>query len=236
VQIGFINFNEDPALDPVIRKIRLSNDGKNQPPSHCLPWVEAARYSIELKANYDYHLEKDGTTLHAWVDSEQGPIPHREIQIKIPEDLDFVPKDAGEVEHRQIPLSKTPAFSSPWQKKSGDSITLKMGICWWTPPGWGLFFGSAIHRNEEFRVVEGYVRTDLWHRDVPLVVQPLVAQVKIKKYSTIACLWLVPAEEIELVSFAGDRDRMKELVHNISMKRIRPHVYKEKVLKKRQPP
>ncbi len=227
--IEFLNLNEDPKLDPEIRPVALSQDGKSKPPSYCLPWVEASRYSIQLKSNEEYVIQKGKKSLDAWVVRDGKRIPPADIWAKVPEGTSFVPKNATEAMEKKIHLSQSPSFSSPWQRKTFHSVTLKLGIYWWTPPGWGLFFTTAIHRNEAFRVVEGFVRTDLWHRDVPIVIQPLIEEVRIPKYSPVASVIPVSAEEIQLVK---KTDGLKEIVEQMSKKRLNPHIYKKLVLKK----
>ncbi len=76
--------------------------------------------------------------------------------------------------------------------------------------------------------MEGFARTDLWHRDLPVIVQPLVPEIKIPKYSVIASALLLPAEDIELVRFQADEhpERVAELVNQISSKRLNESFYK----------
>ncbi|MFO1463834.1 MAG: hypothetical protein U1F66_08640 [bacterium] len=155
-------------------------------------------------------------------------MPIQDLVMDVPKDLSFVAKDASERERGKVSIGHTPAFSSPWQREHAHSVTLKLGICWWTPPGWGIFITSAVHRNEDFRIVEGFARTDLWHRDLPVIVQPLVPEIKIPKYSVIASALLLPAEDIELVRFQADEhpERVTELVNQISSKRLNESFYK----------
>lgn len=223
--VEFLNLNEDPALDPEIKPVPLSRDGRAQPPSYCLPWVEATRYSIQIKANFEYWVRKSKGGIEACAVANGVPLPVQEISLQVPSGLSFVGKGEAEIQEGRVVVGTSPSFSSPWQSENAHSVTLKLGICWWTPPGWGLFFTSAVHRNERFRVVEGFVRTDLWHRDIPIVVQPLAEEVKIPKYSIVASALLVPAEEIELRP-TKDEEKAKEVVQQISAKRINPGFYK----------
>jgi hypothetical protein len=234
MKIEYINLNQDPKLNPEVKLIPLSSDSKNMPPSYCLPWVEAARYSIQLKANEHYVIRKGKGTLDAWAERDGKKLPLSDIWVDLPKGLSVIPKEAKEALEKKVHLSQSPSFSSPWQRKHLHSVTLKLGVYWWTPPGWGLFFTSAIHRNEEFRVVEGMVRTDLWHRDIPVVIQPLVKEVRIPKYSPIASLLMVPAEDIELVSLSTDSERMKEVLHQVTKKRLNRSIYKKLVLNERR--
>jgi len=229
MKIEYINLNQDSKLDPEIKIIPLSTDSKNMPPSYCLPWVEAARYSIQLKANEEYVIQKRKGFLDAWAVRDGKKLPLKDIWVDLPQGAPFVPKEDKEALEKKVHLSQSPSFSSPWQRKHFHSVTLKMGIYWWTPPGWGLFFTSAIHRNEEFRVAEGMVRTDLWHRDIPIIVQPLVKEVRIPKYSVVASLLAVPAEDIELISVSKDSERMKEVFRQVAEKRLNRHIYKKLV-------
>jgi hypothetical protein len=233
MKIEFINLNQDPKADPEVKPIPLSGDSQNMPPAHCLPWVEAARYSIQLKANEEYVIRKSGGVLDAWAVRDGKKLPLKDIWVDLPPGAPFVPKDQKEVSEKKVHLSQSPSFSSPWQRKHLHSVTLKLGVYWWTPPGWGLFFTSAIHRNEEFRIVEGLVRTDLWHRDIPVIVQPLVEEVRIPKYSVVATLLPVQAEDIELVAQSSDSEKMKEVFEQVSQKRKDRSIYKKIVLPKK---
>ncbi len=227
MKVEFINFNNDPKLDPEIKPIPLSKDSKNMPPAYCLPWVEAAKYSIQLKANHDYVIMQQGGKIETWVEKEGKRIPQAHLEVEVPDGTHFVPKNTEEAMGKKIEFSESPNFSSPWQVTRGHSVTLKLGISWWMSEGWGLFINSAIHRNNEFRVVEGYVRTDLWHRDIPIVIQPLVVELRIPKYSIIASCIPVKAEGIELVDVSQDEAKKAEHLHQISLKRLRPSIYKE---------
>ena len=231
MKIEFINLNADSALDPEIKTVPLSEDSKNKPPSFCLPWVEAARYSIQIKANEDYVIRKGKKSLDAWADRGGNKLPLSDLNLEVPQGMNLVPKNDKEYLEKKMHVSQSPSFSSPWQRKRHHSVTLKVGIYWWTPPGWGLFISSAVHRNEEFRVVEGFVRTDLWHRDIPLVILPLTPEIRIKKYSILASALLVPAQDIQLASASGDPKRIQEIVEQVNKKRMKPHIYKKLVLK-----
>src|SRR4030095_1278194 len=207
-------------------------DSKNMPPSYCLPWVEAARYSVQIKSNQEYWVRKGKENVEACAYIDGKIVNCSEVFAPMSREVPFLPKDEEEAKTRRLRLSYSPAFSSPWQAKRVHSVTLKMGICWWTPPGWGLFFTSAIHRNEEFRIVEGFVRTDLWHRDIPILVEPLVQEIKIKKYSVVASALFLHAEDIQLVSAAGDPKKMVQIANQTSLKRIDRGLYKKIVKKK----
>jgi hypothetical protein len=230
LKIEFINFNNDPKLDPEVKPIPLSKDSKNMPPSYCLPWVEACRYSIQLKSNADYVIRRSKKNIEAWAEQDGKRLPLHHLWMETPPGVGFVPKDEMEMKENKIHLSQSPSFSSPWQKKHHHSVTIKLGISWWTPAEWGLFFCSAIHRNEAFRVVEGMVRTDRWHRDIPIVIEPLVAEVRIPKYSVVASAIVVPAQDIELISVSGEKSKILELVDQISRKRLKPGIYKKLIL------
>lgn len=232
MKIEFINLNEDPRLDPEIKEIPLSKDAKNRPPSYCLPWVEATRYSIQIKSNEEYVIQKKKNSIVAWVKRGGKKIPMTDIWLKVPEGISFVPKNATEAMEKKIQISRSPFISSPWQLKYRHSITLKLGIYWWTPPGWGLFFTSAIHRNENFRVVEGFVRTDIWHRDIPIVIQPLLKEVRVPKFSIVASAFLVPAQELHLANVTGDKGKIQEVIKQVSRKRLDTHIYKNLILPK----
>jgi len=233
VEVEFINFNGDESLNPEIKKIPLSNDSQAKPPAYCLPWVEASRYSIQIRSNAHYIIEKGKDKVEAWIEEEGKKFPYRELWIKIPKDMGL---DDSQESMERVRLSRTPSYSSPWQEKRVHSVTLKMGIGWWTKPGWGMFFGSAIHRNEDFRIVEGMVRTDLWHKDVPIVVMPLKDRVVIPKHSVIASAWLIPAEDIQLVHAKKDGQKLRQLIKQILMKGLEPSYYKEIAgIKKKQP-
>ena len=234
MKIEFINLNRDSRLDPEIKIIPLSQDGKNKPPSYCLPWVEASRYSIQIKANEDYVIQKKEKSIDAWAERGGKKMPLSDLWIDLPEGMAVVPKNPQEHFEKKVHLSQSPSFSSPWQRKHHHSVTLKLGIYWWTPSGYGLFFTSAIHRNEEFRVVEGLVRSDLWHRDVPIVIQPLVKEVRIAKYSIVATAILVPAEDLELSASSEDSQKMTELMKQVSQKRLQPSIYKKLTLPKKR--
>jgi hypothetical protein len=229
LKVEFINFNNDPDLDPEIMQVPLSKDSKNKPPSYCLPWVEAARYSIQLKSNEEYIIHKKKSKIEAWIVRNGKELPASSLWMSPPEDMGFVPKNDEEIKKKKIHLGFSPSFSSPWQRKRSHSITLKLGIYWWTPPGWGMFFTSAVHRNENFRIVEGFVRTDLWHRDIPIVLQPLVKEVHIPKYTVVASVLVIPIEDIELCSVAGDKQKIIQLVNQVSLKRINNSIYKDLV-------
>lgn len=228
MRIEFLNINNDAKLDPEIKAVALSQSSESKPPSYCLPWVEATRCSIQLKANFEYWIRKGDRGIEACAVSEGKPLPVQELWLEVPGDLSFVPKDDYEKENRVISVGHTPAFSSPWQSQQAHSITLKLGICWWTPPGWGLLITSAVHRNEDFRVVEGFVRTDLWHRDIPVIIQPLVPELKLQKYSVIASALLLPVENLDLAPFQASEhpERVSELVGQISSKRLNESYYK----------
>jgi hypothetical protein len=230
LKVEFLNLNDDSKLDPEIKKIPLSKDSKNKPPAYCLPWVEAARFSIQIKSNENYLIRKTSKGIEAWVQRGGKKIPFASYYLKVPEGMSFVPRDPSEHFEKKIRVSYTPAFSSPWQKKQAHSITLKTGICWWTPPGWGLFVISAVHRNEGFRIVEGMVRTDLWHRDIPILVQPLQGEIKIPKYSILASALLVAAEDPELQGLKKSEEKVRELIGQINLKRTNPSIYKKLVL------
>jgi len=226
MKVEFINFNDDPLLDPEIKKKALSMDSKNKPPSYCMPWVEATRYSIQLKANFEYWIRKSQDQIEACAVQDGKAIPVPEIYASVPEGISYNAKDETEKKERKLSVGHTPAFSSLWQSKTGHSVTLKLGIGWWTSPGWGMFFTSAVHRNENFRIVEGFVRTDLWHRDIPILVQPIEKDIKIPKYSVLASAVLMSAEDLEL-SPAQDREqKITELAYQTSFKRINPSYYK----------
>lgn len=233
MDIEFWNLNDDPACDPQILTLELSQDGQNKPPSYCLPWVESSRVSIQLKANADYVIEKKSGKITGWIEAAGKPLPEKSIYLPVPEGQEFAPLDDEEYLQKKIRVSYSPHFSSPWQEQKAHSLTLKLGICWWTPPGWGLFVTSAIHRNDSFRVVEGFVRTDLWHRDLPILIRPLQEQVKIPKYSVVASVVPCPAEEIRLVPAIDREAKARELTEQISKKRVRPSIYKDMVLKKK---
>lgn len=231
MKVEFINFNDDPQLDPEIKPIRLSQDSKNMPPAYCLPWVQASLYSIQIKSNFDYWIRKNSKgPIEACAMKDGKILPIQDIYAQMPAGVNFIPKNEDEKKSNKIHLSRSPAFSGPWQKKQAHSITLKLGISWWTPPGWGLFICSAVHRNEALRVIEGYVRTDLWHRDIPIIIQPISQEVKIAKYSILASALLVKAEELELVK-STDQGKMQDLANNISQKRLSHDIYKRMVLK-----
>jgi len=233
MQVEFLNLNDDPLLDPEVKPVVLSQDSKRMPPSYCLPWVEASRYSIQLKSNADYVLRKTPNSIEAWVLQEGKRIPYQDFTIPVPEGMPFVPKSDEEALEKKVRVSRSPSFSSPWQQKHRHSMTLKLGIYWWTPPEWGLFFTSAVHRNEEFRVVEGMVRTDIWHRDVPVVIQPLVEEVRIPKYSVIASAILVSSQDIQLVPSSQDEPKRREVIDQVSKKRLRGDIYKRLLRKKK---
>jgi len=226
MRIEFINFNEDPLLDPEVKQVPLSRDSKGKPPSYCLPWVEASRYSIQIKSNEDYVIHKMEDRVEAWVLREGKEIPSSNLWLDVPEGMGFVPKSEEELKKKKIHLGFSPAFSSPWQRKRSHSVTLKLGIYWWTEPGWGLFFTSAVHRNEEFRIVEGLVQTDRWHRDIPIVVEPLVEKVHIPKYSVVASVLAIRLEDLELVSVRNDPAKVSQIVNQVSLKRVKNSIYK----------
>lgn len=230
LKVEYLNLNGDPELDPEIKEVPLSRDSKSKPPSYCLPWVEASRYSIQLKANATYVIRKKNNHIEAYAE-ENGKIqPIKTTIIPVPEDMPFVPRNEQEHFSRKIHTAPSPSFSSPWQREQGHSVTLKLGVCWWTPPGWGMLFTSAIHRNEDFRVVEGMVRTDLWHKDIPIVIQPLVSELRITKGSVIASALLIKAEPIQLQAADDPEKKIRELIKQINLKRIRPSIYKELVV------
>ncbi len=233
LKIEFLNINGDPKLDPEIKPIKLSRDSKHKPPSYCLPWVEANRYTIQIKSNANYVIKKSRNTIEAWAEHGEKKSALN-LLLDVPTGVSFVPLNVHEAMGKKISVGVSPAFSSPWQRQKGQSVTLKIGICWWTPPGWGLFFTSAVHRNPEFRVIEGFVRTDRWHRDIPIIIEPLVKEIHIKKFSVIANALIVPAEDIELKDVGGDLEKKKELIHQISRKRTRPSIYKDLVLGKKK--
>lgn len=235
MKVEFINFNKDPKLDPEVKLVPLSTDSKNQPPSYCLPWTAASRYSIQLKSNADYVIRKGEHYIEAWAEERGKKLPLSSLWLSVPDGMGFVPKQEAELKENKIHLSRSPAFSSPWQQKQAHSVTLKLGIYWWTPPGWALFFTSAVHRNESFRVVEGFVETDKWHRDIPIVVQPLVEELRIPKYSVVASVLVVPIEDIQLYSAAEDQSKILELVKQVSQKRLNPSIYKKIVQKNKKP-
>ena len=58
LKIEFVNLNEDPGLDPEVKETPLSKDSKHKPPSYCLPWVEATRYSIQIKSNEENFIRQ----------------------------------------------------------------------------------------------------------------------------------------------------------------------------------
>jgi len=226
MKVEFVNFNDDSQLDPEIKEVPLSTDSVNQPPPYCLPWIEANRYSIQLKANFEYWIRKSKDKIEACAVKDGKVLPIQDIYAEVPEGTSFVAKDEAEKRERKISVGHTPSFSSPWQSQKAHSVTLKLGISWWTPPGWGMFFTSAIHRNETFRVVEGFVRTDLWHRDVPIIIQPLKGEIKIPKYSVLATALVLPVEDHQLVNAGNDQNKLKELSHQISSKRLNASFYK----------
>jgi len=230
MEIEFLNCNQDSRLDPEIKAVALSRDAKNRPPAFCLPWVEAARYSIQLKANHEYWIRKRPRRIEACAVVKGKPIPVQELFGEVPEGASYFAEGEVEKKQRKVSLGQSPGFSSPWQSRHAHSVTLKLGISWWTPPGWGLFFTSAVHRNEEFRVVEGFVRSDLWHRDVPIVIQPLAGEVRIPKYSVVASAFLLSAEAPSVRASANPGERMKEIAVQTSYKRMSQHYYKALVL------
>jgi hypothetical protein len=156
---------------------------------------------------------------------EGKEIPASNLWLEVPEGMGFVPKMKRRSK-KKIHLGFSPAFSSPWQRNRSHSITLKLGIYWWTEPGWGLFFTSAVHRNEAFRIVEGLVQTDRWHRDIPIVVEPLVERIQIPKYSIVASVLAVRLEDIELVSVRNDPAKISQIVNQVSLKRVKNSIYK----------
>ena len=226
MKVEFLNLNEDATLDPEIKPLNLSQDGENKPPAYCLPWIEASRYSIQLKANQDYVIRILPEGLDAWAEKEGKKLPLHDLWMDVPPGQGFVPKSPEEAFGKKVHLSQSPSYSSPWQREQAHSVTLKLGIYWWTPPGWGLFLTSAVHRNEDFRIVEGFVRTDLWHRDIPILVRPLKEEVRIRKGSVIASALLVSAEDLSLVS-VDDPERRKEIVQQSDKKRLDHGVYKK---------
>jgi hypothetical protein len=232
LKIEFLNLNNNSQLDPEIKEIPLSQDDKNKPPSYCLPWVEAAKYSIQLKANANYVIRKKNNHIEAYAEEAGKILPIKTTVIPVPKGMPFVPRNEQEHFSHEIHTAPSPAFSSPWQREQGHSVTLKLGICWWTPPGWGMFFASAIHRNEDFRIVEGMVRTDLWHKDIPIVVQPLVEELRLSKGMVIASALLMKAEPIQLQAAEDREKKIGELIHQVNLKRTRPSIYKELVLPK----
>lgn len=234
MRVEFLNLNDDSRCDPEIKPVPLSQDEHRKPPSYCLPWVEAARYSVVLKSNEEYVIRKGEAGIDAWAIRDGKKLQPSELWMDVPEGMSFVPKNSTEAMEKKVKLTESPSFSSPWQRSHHHSVTLKLGIYWWTPPGWGLFFTSAVHRNEEFRVVEGFVRTDKWHRDIPIVIQPLVEEVRIAQYSPIASALLLPAEDLELVSVQGDVEKISEIVKQVSQKRLNTHIYKKLVLPKKK--
>ncbi|MCC6272207.1 MAG: hypothetical protein IT572_01965 [Deltaproteobacteria bacterium] len=234
MKIEFINFNQDPRLEPEVKQVSMSRDKKGKPPSYCLPWVEATKYCVQVKANENYLIRSGPGKIEAFIFREGQEIPFHDIFIDIPPEIDFIPKDSREAETHQIHVSRTPSFSSPWQKKNCHSVTLKLGIAWWTPPKIALFFTSAPHRNEGFRIVEGLVRTDLWHRDIPIVVRPLEKEIFIQKYSVVAAAIPVPVDDLELKSAGEEKARFAEFAYQTTRKRLRSSVYKELVCEGRR--
>jgi len=234
LKIEFLNVNNDPKLNPEIKPLKLSRDSKNKPPSYCLPWVEAARYSIQLKSNANYVIKKTKDGIEGWIEHGKRKVAAENIFASVPEGVSFVPFHGEEYLGKKITVSQTPGFSSPWQRKMSHSLTLKLGICWWSPPGWGLFLTSAIHRNEEYRIVEGMVRTDLWHRDIPVIVRPLKKEIRIPKFSPVASLLVIPVEDIKLIPVVDDQKKTTELINQISKKRLNPSIYKALVRSKKK--
>lgn len=232
LRIEFLNVTGDPRLDPEIKPIRLSKDSKNMPPAFCLPWVEAMAYSLQIKSNEHYVIKKSKAKITAWIEEGGKKIPQKNLYVEVPQGLKFVPRNDEEYLDKKIRVSYSPSFSSPWQRRNTHSITLKVGICWWTPPGWGLFFTSAPHQNEEFRVVEGFVRTDLWHRDIPMVIRPLKEKITIPKYRVLASALALPVQTPVLQRLGFEKDKITELVKQISQKRVSRSIYKKLVLKK----
>ena len=230
MDVTFINFNEDVRLDPEIKTVPLSRDAKSQTPAFCLPWVEAYRYSIQLKANHDYWIRKDSDGIHAVAVENGSPLPSAELFADVPEGIGYLSRGPYEEKNRKLSLGTTPSFSSPWQEKNAHSITLKLGISWWTPPGWGLFFCSPVHGGESFRVVEGYVRTDEWHRDIPILIQPMMEEIRIPKYSVVASALLLPAEDLQLIPAKDCEQKVGELALQTSLKRMSPSIYKGMLL------
>ncbi|HKY62353.1 MAG TPA: hypothetical protein VJR29_02950 [bacterium] len=231
MKIEFLNLNGDSALDPEIKTLNLSQDGERKPPSYCLPWVEASRYSIQLKSNEDYVIRRTNTGLDAWAEREGKKMPLSDLWLPLPAGAGLIPKSPEEAFERKVHLSQSPSYSSPWQREQGHSVTLKLGIYWWTPPGWGLFIVSAVHRNDDFRIEEGFVRTDLWHRDIPIVLNPLKEEVRLRKGAVIASALPVLAEDFELVPVEHEDARKKEIIEQVNQKRLNASIYK-KLLKR----
>lgn len=227
MKIEFLNLNGDPSLDPEVKILPLSEDEEKKPPSYCLPWIEASRYSIQLKANQDYVIQAGGEALEAWAEEEGKRLPLSDLWMEVPEGKSFVPKSPEEAFGKKVHLSQSPSYSSPWQREKAHSVTLKLGIYWWTPPGWGLFVTSAVHRNEDFRIVEGFVRTDLWHRDIPILVRPLKDEVRIRKGSPVATAIPVFAEDLELKPAEDEPAKREEILRQSDKKRLDHGIYKK---------
>lgn len=235
MKVEFINFNRDPKLDPQLQSIPLSEDSVNKPPAYCLPFVQAMDFAIQLKANHHYKVRRRGGRIEACVLAGGEVVEPPELFIEMPEDVSFLPRNEDESKNHRLRLSEALNFSSPWQEKRAHSVTLKLGICWWTPPGWAMFFCSPTHRTLNYKVTEGLVRTDLWHRDIPVLIEPLSdEEVDIPKYSVVASALLVPVDGPELVSAQGDPAKLEEIALQTSQKRARKSIYKELVLKKRK--
>lgn len=235
MEIEYYNFNHDPLCDPEIRPVKMSIERNQMPPTFCLPWVQSSEYCIQIKANADYKIKKKNNVIEANITLNELTREKHYILVDIPENVKFLPANKEEMSHRVMPLSITPSFSSPWQKEKAENITIKTGICWWTPPETGLLFCSPIHQKNDFKIVEGFVRTDLWHRDIPIIVEPFEDQITIKKYSIIASAYLVQAKPILLKNVTSDKKKKEEVIKQINQKRINPSIYKKLVLQKPEP-
>ena len=213
VRVDFLNCSDDPKLDPVVVHRQLSNDGTRLPPSFCLPWVEASRHVILLKSNFEYRVRKSGSSIAAYVD--RGDRAVRTVSVRA---------RSGD---RQAFVSETPYFSSPWQQRMRHSVTLKLGICWWTPPGWGLLFMSPPGADGRFSVVDGFVRTDLWHCDVPIVVHPSTRSLRLPKYSIVAAAIPVYGDHLDLGAVADRPAKLATVRSQMLMKAHDHGVYKQ---------
>ncbi|MDX1387439.1 MAG: hypothetical protein R3257_07610, partial [bacterium] len=79
MKVEFINFNQDPKLDPQVQSIPLSDDSENMPPAYCLPFVQAMDFAIQLKANHHYKVRRRGGRIEACVLEGDEVIPPPEL-------------------------------------------------------------------------------------------------------------------------------------------------------------
>lgn len=138
----------EPYVDEPIPDQRKTNDNSSSTIKRCNPVFDAitAGYLLLTPVDINVRLNDDGSQFYEW--------PSLDVIRFHP--VEQNPNYPGQDGRRHA----YPKFNHPWLIK--------------TPPGYSTYFMPPAHRGGVFKILEGFVDTDVYHQvvELPFVIDP----------------------------------------------------------------